>query len=61
MLNTSLLNDKHNRTHCEAVVTLILLWLKSFTRSEASAAVSTDAIFNSQEKKRPLGQHADRI
>lgn len=53
MLNTSLLNDKHNRTHCEAVVTLILLWLKSFTRSEASAAVSTDAIFNSQEKKRP--------
>lgn len=61
MLSRSLLNYKHNPTHCEAVVMLILLPLKSFTRSETSAAVSTDVIFNSQEKKCPLGQHADHI
>lgn len=60
MLDRSCLNDKHNLTRCEAVVTLILLLLKSFTRSEASAAVSTDAIFKSR-KRYPLGQHADCI
>lgn len=41
----------------EAVVSLILLQLKSFTRSEPSAAVSIDAIFNSQAKSVPWVMH----